>query len=120
MKQSGLGACALGFFSLLFFQRAERLSTPASAMTSSSTAGYYGSELTGSFTMKEMLHFYDGTVAEHCTKQRRLPLSRFHEDPPVVNLGTYVVPASAHYVQSWQDINPAIRNVVFVYHKNKS
>jgi hypothetical protein len=52
-------------------------------MTSSSTAGYYGSELTGSFTMKEMLHFHDGTVAEHCTKQRRLPLSRFHEDPPV-------------------------------------
>jgi hypothetical protein len=89
-------------------------------MTSSSTAGYYGSELTGSFTMKEMLHFHDGTVAEHCTKQRQLPLSRFHEDPPVRNFGTWVVPASAHYVQSWQDINPAIRNVVFVYHKNKS
>jgi hypothetical protein len=29
----------------------------------------------------------------------------------------YVVPATAYYLQSWQDINPSIRNVTFVYTK---
>jgi hypothetical protein len=30
MKQSGLGACAPGLFSLLFFQRGESFTTPPS------------------------------------------------------------------------------------------
>lgn len=76
-----------------------------------------GAEPMVQFNVKEMLHFADGTVAEHCTKQRNGLFSRFHEDPPVRNLGLWVVPASAHYLQEWKNINPAITNVTFVYSK---
>lgn len=67
------------------------------------------------YTVKEILHFMDGTVAEHCTKQTRSMKSAHHDLPPVNNCSMFVVPASAAYVASWQDINPSIRNVVFSY-----
>lgn len=72
---------------------------------------------TGRYQVKEMLHFQDGTVAEHCTKETTQLLSKFHDMPPVSNFGMYVVPATAYYLTSWQDINPSIRNVTFVYTK---
>ena len=90
-------------------------------MTSSSYPVNYsqscGAEPVYQFTVKEMLHFNDGTIAEHCTKTRSALLSKFHDLPPVNNLGIFVVPASPHYLQSWQDINPSIKNVVFVYNR---
>lgn len=76
-----------------------------------------GAEPIRKFTVKEMLHFNDGTVAEHCTKITSALLSKFHDLPPVKNFGMFVVPASPLYLQSWQDINPSIKNVVFVYNR---
>jgi len=67
-----------------------------------------------------MLHFFDGTVAKHCTKEARSLSSPHHEDPPVKNCSHFVVPASAAYLASWQEINPSIRNVVFAYSKSPS
>jgi hypothetical protein len=71
----------------------------------------------GRFIVKEMLHFQDGTVAEHCTKETTALLTKFHDLPPVNNFGIWVVPASPYYLASWQDINPSIRNVTFAYRR---
>jgi len=73
--------------------------------------------MTARYVVSEMLHFFDGTVAKHCTKEARSLSSPHHEDPPVMNCCPFVVPASAAYLASWQEINPSIRNVVFSYSK---
>lgn len=72
---------------------------------------------TGRFIVKEILHFNDGTIGEHCTKETSALLTKFHEEPIVNNFGLWTVPASSRYLQSWQDINPSIRNVTFSYQR---
>lgn len=68
------------------------------------------------YAVKEMLHFTNGTVAEHRSFERTCILSsKYHEEPIVNNFGYWVVPASAQHVAGWQDINPSIKNVAFVY-----
>jgi hypothetical protein len=67
------------------------------------------------YLRKELLHFTDGTVAEHTSKEVEHLAFPEHEPPIVSNLGVWVVPASDYYLQSWKDINPAIRNVTFLY-----
>lgn len=73
------------------------------------------SALTRRYIRKELLHFTDGTIAEHTRKEVSHLIFPEHETPIVSKLSRWVVPASACYVQSWQDINPAIRNVTFSY-----
>lgn len=75
--------------------------------------------MTSRYIVKEILHFIDGTVAEHCTKETNSLCFPHHEDPPVKNC-LHTVPASAAYVASWQEINPSIRNVVFSYSRSSS
>jgi hypothetical protein len=67
------------------------------------------------YLRKELLHFADGTVAEHTSKEVERLAFPEHEPPIVSNFGVWVVPASGYYLQSWKDINPAIRNVTFLY-----
>jgi len=64
------------------------------------------SDPSGLFRVTELLHFADGTVAEHCTKTR-----------PALLATPSIVFASSHYLQSWQDINPSISNVSFSYQR---
>ena len=71
--------------------------------------------LTRKYIRKELLHFADGTIAEHTSKEVERLSAPEHEPPPVTNLGMWVVPASSRYLQSWRDINPAIRLVTFSY-----
>lgn len=70
------------------------------------------------YLRKELLHFTDGTVAEHTSKEVEHLAFPEHESPSFQTLACgwcLVVPASDYYLQSWQDINPAIRNVTFSY-----
>jgi len=68
------------------------------------------------YLRKELLHFTDGTIAEHTRKEVQHLSSPEHEPPPISRgVGTFLVPASSRYLQSWRDINPAIRNVTFSY-----
>lgn len=72
--------------------------------------------LTIRYLRKELLHFTDGTIAEHTRKEVERLSSPEHEPPPSSRgVGAFLVPASDHYLQSWRDINPAIRNVTFSY-----
>jgi hypothetical protein len=67
------------------------------------------------YLRKELLHFTDGTIAEHTSKEVEHLACPEHESPIVSNLSMWVVPAFDYYLQSWRDINPAIRNVTFCY-----
>ena len=68
------------------------------------------------YLRKELLHFTDGTIAEHTRKEVQHLSSPEHEPPPLSRgVGIFLAPASPHYLQSWRDINPAIRNVTFSY-----
>ena len=68
------------------------------------------------YLRKELLHFSDGTIAEHTQKQVQRLDAREHEPPSVPSgWSIWVVAASDDYLQSWRDINPAIRNVTFSY-----
>jgi hypothetical protein len=67
------------------------------------------------YLRKELLHFIDGSIKEHASKEVERPIFSEHEEPPILNFGIWVVPAFDCYVQSWQDINPSIRNVTFSY-----
>ncbi len=87
-------------------------------MTSSSYPADYSQSSNGAkqYSVKEMLHFKDGTVGEHrhFTRSCVLP-EQYHEAPIISRFGYWVVPASAQHVAGWQGINPSIKNVTFVY-----
>jgi hypothetical protein len=72
--------------------------------------------LTTRYLRKELLHFTDGTIAEHTRKEvERIDYPEHEAASFPSGWSIWLVPALDQYVQSWRDINPAIRNVTFSY-----